>query len=226
MRPSLNRILVLTLVLVIVSATGLVALGTGALTATQTDSDPGSLSTNASSGNGQSQTVTVYFFYGNGCPHCVIAEPVIDRLSVKYPQVDFERYEIYYNSTNQALFQQFNHRYGVQNPVVPEVYIGDKVLIAEDAIKNDLEPDIQHELSTTSSSAENSSGASTDNANSAVNSPNNGTTPAGPGGTGSEASTVPGPSDAAMIGTAVVAAAALLAIGLVIYRNKRKKGLT
>ncbi len=98
----------------------------------------------ASSNEGMS----VYFFYGDGCPHCALVEPLIDSLAVKYPQVNFIKLEIWHNSANKALFQDFNARYRVSNPVVPEVFIADQALIAEDAIKNNLESDIQRIIST------------------------------------------------------------------------------
>lgn len=212
---------------------GLAASSTGALTTMQTtcDQDISPLDVSGS-GNGQSHNVTVYFFYGNGCPHCAIAEPVIDSLSEKYPQVDFERCEIYNNGTNQALFQQLNSRYGVQNPVVPEVFIGDKVLIAEDAIRNDLEPEIQHMLSANNNTGNNATstsagvgGTNTDNASNTVSSPNNNSTmPAGPDRTSYGNSPNPVPNETIEIGVILIAAAASLAVGFVIYRSKRKKG--
>lgn len=144
MKSSLNIIVALTLIFSAAFAISPAALG---------------------SGDSPDQTVTVYFFYGDGCPHCALVEPFIDNLSAKYPQVDWQKLEVWYNSTNQALFQEFNSRYGVQNPVVPEVYIGDKVLIGEDAIKSNLEPEIQRQLSIISNSVENNSTGNTSTGN-------------------------------------------------------------
>ena len=157
----------------------------------------------------------------------------IDSLSKKYPRVDFERYEIYHNGTNQALYQQFNSRYGVQNPVVPEAYIGDKVLIAEDAIINDLEPEIQHMLSvnngagnsTMNNRSGGANGTSADNASNTVSSPNNNSTiPAGPDRTSYGNSPNPVSNETIEISVILIATAALLAIGFISYRSKRKKG--
>lgn len=232
LKSSLYRITVLMLILSIASVTGLAASSIGTLATMPTTGSLDVSSANASiSGNNPHQVVTVYFFYGNGCPHCAIAEPVIYNLSAKYPQVDFVWYEIYDNSTNQALFQQFNSRYGVQNPVVPEVYIGDKVLVGEDAIKSNLEPDIQHLLSTsntennTSNATGNASNASTSNASNTVNSSsNNSTIPADKGGNGYAVNNNPGQNDSVDIGFILVGAAAMLVVGFVVYRIKRKNG--
>jgi cytochrome c biogenesis protein CcdA len=88
----------------------------------------------------------IYFFYGNGCPHCARIEPYIDELSKKYPNFAVIKLEIYYNSTNKALFDDFNTRYGIksENRGIPEVFISDHALIGEDAIKKDLELSIQY----------------------------------------------------------------------------------
>jgi cytochrome c biogenesis protein CcdA/glutaredoxin len=94
-----------------------------------------------------SDKIPIYFFYGNGCPHCALVEPLIDSLCSKYPQTDFQRLEVYYNSANQALSAQFNARFGIQEPLVPTVFIGDKVLIGDDEIKAKLEPEIQRIIS-------------------------------------------------------------------------------
>jgi thiol-disulfide isomerase/thioredoxin len=217
----------------VASVAGLAASSSGVLATPSTihshDISPLDVS---GSGNGSSHDITVYFFYGNGCPHCAVAEPVIDGLSEKYPQVNFERLEIYDNSTNQALFQQFNSRYGVQNPVVPEVYVGDKVLIAEDEIRNDLEPEVQRLLSTNdngtennnpiNTSAGNANDTRTDNASNAAYSPsNNSSMPAGPNRTGYENTPDPIPSETIEIGVILAAAAAVLIIGYIVYRKRR-----
>lgn len=67
-------------------------------------------------------------------------EPHIDSLEEKYPEVGFLRLEISRNSTNYALYQELNARFSVSNPVVPSVFIGERALIGEDAIRTGLEP--------------------------------------------------------------------------------------
>jgi cytochrome c biogenesis protein CcdA/glutaredoxin len=92
----------------------------------------------------QNLTIPIYYFYGNGCPHCALIEPYIDSIPGKYPQVVLCKLETYFNSTNQALFQEYNARYNVTSPEVPTVFIGDQALLGEDAIRDNLEPIIQH----------------------------------------------------------------------------------
>ncbi len=98
----------------------------------------------ASSNEGMS----VYFFYGDGCPHCALVEPLIDSLAAKYPQVNFIKLEVWYNSANKALFQDFNARYEINGTVVPSVFIADQALIREGPIQGSLESNIQRIIST------------------------------------------------------------------------------
>jgi cytochrome c biogenesis protein CcdA/glutaredoxin len=88
---------------------------------------------------GQVQSLCIYLFYGQGCPHCERVKPVIDELAVKYPQVQLKTYEIYFNATNQEMFREFLHRYGVAEEGVPTLFIGDRALVGETAIRTQLE---------------------------------------------------------------------------------------
>jgi len=108
------------------------------------DVDPEEISSEALSlGASASSGIKVYFFYGINCPHCAAIEPYIDSMEKKYPQVTFLRYEVTQNSANWDLYQDFNHRYNVKKQLIPSVFIGDKALIAEDAIRANLEPTIK-----------------------------------------------------------------------------------
>ena len=94
----------------------------------------------ATSGTGgQVQPICIYLFYGQGCPHCERVKPVIDDLAVKYPQVQLKAYEIYFNATNQEMFKEFLQRYGVAEEGVPTLFIGDRALVGETAIRTQLE---------------------------------------------------------------------------------------
>ncbi len=88
---------------------------------------------------GQVQSICIYLFYGQGCPHCERVKPVIDDLAVKYPQVQLKTFEIYFNATNQEMFREFLQRYGVAEEGVPTLFIGDRALVGETAIRTHLE---------------------------------------------------------------------------------------
>jgi cytochrome c biogenesis protein CcdA/glutaredoxin len=88
---------------------------------------------------GQLQPICIYLFYGQGCPHCEQVKPVIDELALKYPQVQLKTYEIYFNTTNQEMFWGFLRRYGVAEEGIPTLFIGDRALVGETAIRTELE---------------------------------------------------------------------------------------
>jgi cytochrome c biogenesis protein CcdA/thiol-disulfide isomerase/thioredoxin len=136
-------------------------------------------------GSDANGSITVYFFYGSGCSHCALVEPYMDSIAAKYPQATVKKMEVYYNSTNQALFQDLNARYDVEDPVVPSVFIGDKALIGEDAINAELEPTIQRMIE--AGGANDAGGA---NASSDANG-TNGTD----GSNANDSSDTPGPND-------------------------------
>ena len=90
-------------------------------------------------------TICIYFFYGSGCPHCANIEPFITEMEGKYP-VQVKAFEIYYNESNKAMFDDFSQRYGIGSAGIPAVFIGDRALVGENSIRDNLEADIQYFL--------------------------------------------------------------------------------
>ncbi len=112
---------------------------------TPTCEGAGSLFPNATAQENVSEEgLCIYFFYGQNCPHCANIEPLIEELAGKYPEVNVKYFEVYFNQSNQLFFADFNRRYGIERAGVPAVFIGNKALIGEKAIKNDLENSIQY----------------------------------------------------------------------------------
>ncbi|HEX2980553.1 MAG TPA: hypothetical protein VHO48_09850 [Anaerolineaceae bacterium] len=68
----------------------------------------------------------VYFFWGNGCPHCAQADPFLDELVKKYPQIELRKYEVWYDEANQALFKKMGDAYGFEPKYVPTIFVGDR----------------------------------------------------------------------------------------------------
>jgi len=68
---------------------------------------------------------TVYFFYGEECPHCHTVMPLIQNLSKKYPDVNFQILETWHNTTNADIFTKINDQLQVpaSNRGVPEVIV-------------------------------------------------------------------------------------------------------
>jgi cytochrome c biogenesis protein CcdA len=88
--------------------------------------------------------ICIYYFYGQSCPHCARVKPFIDEMTVKYPRVQVYPFEIYFNSSNQEMFRDFINRYEITLNGVPALFIGDRALVGESAIRNDLEDSIQY----------------------------------------------------------------------------------
>jgi len=84
-------------------------------------------------------TITVYYFYGTGCPHCENVRPYIESLQRKYPDVNFQILEVWNDKTNNALYELMNHKLNQQQIMVPEVIVGDIVLVGDVQIPTRLE---------------------------------------------------------------------------------------
>ena len=97
-------------------------------------------------GDSASGNVTVYFFYGEECPHCHAIMPLIESLKTKYPTVNSQILEIWHNPTNQALSDSLNKKLGVNGVGVPEVILGNVVLVGDKDIPAKLEAAIIVEL--------------------------------------------------------------------------------
>jgi len=95
--------------------------------------------TERSAGPGAAATVTVYFFYGQECPHCEEIMPFMQSLQQKYPDVEIRFLETWHNEINQALSTTLNRNLGVSRPGVPEVIVGNVVLIGSKDIPEKLE---------------------------------------------------------------------------------------
>jgi cytochrome c biogenesis protein CcdA len=79
------------------------------------------------------------FFYGEGCEHCEKVKPVLASLGQKYPELQVEALEIWYNKTNQQRFSEVSRQYGLVNAGIPLIIIGDTVLAGDAPIIARLE---------------------------------------------------------------------------------------
>jgi thiol-disulfide isomerase/thioredoxin len=103
--------------------------------------------TPAQKDNGIAATDTIYFFYGEECPHCHNIMPFIENMSRKYPGAGIQVLEVWHNETNNQIYTRANAAAGLsKTPGVPEVIIGNVVLIGEVQIPDRLEALIQDYL--------------------------------------------------------------------------------
>ncbi len=96
------------------------------------------------------EKVEVNLFYGDGCPHCAKVEPIFDNLKSKYPQVIFNRYEVYHDQENALLLYGLYDKYNVPSEDrggVPVVFTGGQYFMGDRPIIDNLENKIILELS-------------------------------------------------------------------------------
>ena len=68
----------------------------------------------------------LFFFWGQGCPHCAVAEPVVAELGKKYPTLQILSFEVYNSTANQKIIQDLAPMYNFQFEGVPTFMVGDK----------------------------------------------------------------------------------------------------
>lgn len=84
--------------------------------------------------------VYIYFFWGDGCPHCAKAKPFLESLAAKYPEVDLQEYEVYYDPVGQKAFMNIAQKYGLENLYVPTMFVGQYYL---QGYSEEYDPDIE-----------------------------------------------------------------------------------
>jgi thiol-disulfide isomerase/thioredoxin len=72
------------------------------------------------------EKVVIYFFWGDGCPHCAKAKPVLEGLAAQHPSIELYEFEIYNSVENQELFTAFGKAYGFEPRYIPTILIGDR----------------------------------------------------------------------------------------------------
>jgi thiol-disulfide isomerase/thioredoxin len=78
----------------------------------------------------QESKINLYFFYGSTCLHCQKAEPFLEDLKNKYPNLEIISHEVFGNQENARLLQEFLARAGEETTVrVPAFFVGDRVII-------------------------------------------------------------------------------------------------
>jgi glutaredoxin len=70
--------------------------------------------------------VIIYLFWGDGCPHCAVAKPFLERLDASSDQIELQKYEVWYVEENQNLFMKMAQAHGFEPQYVPTIFIGDR----------------------------------------------------------------------------------------------------
>lgn len=84
--------------------------------------------------------VNIYLFWGDGCPHCAKAKPVLETLDANSDAVTLYKYEVYYNTENQQLLQSVAEALKIEASGVPVIIVGDEAIVGySETIKSDIE---------------------------------------------------------------------------------------
>ncbi len=72
------------------------------------------------------EPAVMYFFWGEGCPHCAAAKPVLADMASRHPQLVVRDYEIFNSAENRALFAAMADQVGFEASGVPTFVLGDQ----------------------------------------------------------------------------------------------------
>jgi cytochrome c biogenesis protein CcdA/glutaredoxin len=86
--------------------------------------------------------VTAFYFYGDGCSHCEKVKPLITDLQTRYPELNLTWLEVYNNAENRLQLTEMSRKYGVANPGVPVIFIGNSTLLGDTEINDRFESEI------------------------------------------------------------------------------------
>ncbi|MFQ6000594.1 MAG: hypothetical protein ACE5LG_02885 [Anaerolineae bacterium] len=87
----------------------------------------------------QEPVARFFVFYAEDCSHCLAIEAeVLTPLSQKYGErIEIRRFEITVRE-NYEVMRRLEKEYGIAGGAIPEIFIGDEVLIGEEEIRNRL----------------------------------------------------------------------------------------
>ncbi|MGD9618712.1 MAG: hypothetical protein AB7G47_01590 [Mycolicibacterium sp.] len=68
--------------------------------------------------------ITLYFFWGEGCPHCAAAKPMLTQLEERYPQLQVRSLEVWGSAENQRLFSSMIAKFEITRIGVPAFFLG------------------------------------------------------------------------------------------------------
>jgi len=74
----------------------------------------------------QADEVTLYFFWGEGCPHCAAAKPMLAELEARYPRLEVRSFEVWNSAENQRLFAGMTAKFEIRRTGVPTFFLGQR----------------------------------------------------------------------------------------------------
>ena len=88
----------------------------------------------------QQKPIDLVLFYGRGCPHCAAMRDYLRTLQARYPRLRVQAYEVYFNGSNDRLFERVADAYHVKIQGVPTAFLGDRVF---DGYSDEMQPEIE-----------------------------------------------------------------------------------
>jgi len=86
----------------------------------------------------------IYFFWGNGCPHCIREKEFLAELKERYPRLYIESYEVWQSPANARFFSQMTQSAGIKSTGVPVTFIDRKVFVGfSESDKAEIDKTIQ-----------------------------------------------------------------------------------
>jgi len=87
--------------------------------------------------------VTLYVFYGNGCPHCVRLLSYLEDIKDKYPNLEVNTFDTYFDKEGRELFEQMSESFNMPIEGVPTTFIDEKVIVG---FSNSLAESLENEI--------------------------------------------------------------------------------
>ncbi|MCX7677874.1 MAG: thioredoxin family protein [Spirochaetes bacterium] len=77
---------------------------------------------------------TIYYFYGENCPHCAKAEPIVHNLARRY-NFSIEKFEVWYNEANRKKLLTMAAQRGKTVLGVPTIIVGNAIYTGSNETK-------------------------------------------------------------------------------------------
>ncbi|MFW5714584.1 MAG: hypothetical protein ACOCYU_07920 [Brevefilum sp.] len=74
----------------------------------------------------QADEINIYFFWGEGCPHCASAKPVLEAMAAEDPRINYFDFEVYHHPENGDLYLAFGDAYEIEPRYIPGTFIGER----------------------------------------------------------------------------------------------------
>lgn len=82
----------------------------------------------------ENKTIELKFYYGIGCPHCVLEKEFLKKIEAKYQnKLSISEYEIYYNQENAKIFGDLVKELKIEIAGVPLLLVNDDYVLGYDS---------------------------------------------------------------------------------------------